>query len=342
MNCNEIKNQISESENLAIFEQTPEAAVHLKSCAGCRAALTYEEKLRQGFAGIASEAAPPDLVIKIMTIQSEQLSAVGSSEETTRQNWLSQLLRSLHGFPFKVAFAAGLAGFFAAVLLLRQPQVAPVNQPAVITQSKAIPGPANEEVFKMSTVEETQTPAEPANDKIIIDESLSDKERIPGAITFALDSSADAFVVDNADGVVMLADQPAASEAAMQLAMAPAIESEAVSSRPSSTARFAAAPPITTRHSRLAASQVISENSESKSEEATTQQKNPLAEELRDLIENNAIDQAEGFISLDEFVMRGYLPAEHLHRLRPPVGNGWYLQKTGSQIHIFLKKLSAQ
>ncbi len=338
MNCNEIKNLISESENLAIFDQTPEAAAHIKRCASCRVALAYEEKLRQGFADIASEEPPSDLAAKIMAIQSEQLSAANAFSESDQPAWLDRLLRSFQGFPFKVAFAAGLTGFFAAVLFLRQPQIGPVNQPVVITQSKSAPAPADEEAVQMTMAKKVQPLAEIGKDKAITNDSLSDKERIPGAITFALDSSTDTFVTDRAADGVTLADQPAASGAEMQLAMAPVGESVITRSSPSSTTRFTAPPPVGVQRERLLTSQFISESRESKSEQLATQRIDPLADELRELIENNAIDQPEGFISLDELAMRGYLPAEQLRRLRPPTGSGWYLQKSSDQLRIFLKK----
>lgn len=395
MNCNELKILLSECESLADLGQLPEVTTHLKDCADCRAALLYEGKLRQGFAGIAGEAAPPDLAARIMAIQSEPATETTKSAEPTESGWLDQLLRSLQGFPFKVAFAAGLTGFFAALLILRQPQLAPVNETATIAtrQEQSTPIPAKDEAFQLAkagkeptgshektlllettSIKKQREPggdsmqlamapkeeaAMPADDHKIAESpesgvapgsatetDASAEEHIPGAVTFALDSSADTFVADKAAGVaaVSLADQPAASEPEMQLAMAPSPDRETAKSvRPSAPARFAAPPPVGETRARISASQIMSESKNKKFELndelfAETESSDPLADELRKLIEANAINLPEGFINLDELAMRGYLPAEKLRRLRPPTGNGWYLQKTAGQMRIFLKK----
>jgi len=341
MNCNELKNLIGEAEDLAVFSQTPEAAAHLQCCSDCRAKLAFEEKLRQGFAGIASEAAPPDLAAKIMAIQVEQMAQAGKQTESSDTvGWFDRLLLSLQGFPFKVAFAAGFTGFLAAVLILRQPQATPVSQPATIAsgQRQEVPAPAGEDSkpmqmalapkqrrqvlpdgFKKSSpvLEHIDSKTETAG--------ADDEERIPGAITFTLDSSEDAFIADKAAGAVTLADQPAAPEAEMQLAMAPEREQAAVKAvSPAATSRFA--PPPAAVPSRLAASKKASPAVD------------PVGEELRELIESSGIDLPEGFIDIDDLAMRGYLPSEKLRRLRPPSGNGWYLQKTGDKLRVFLKK----
>ncbi|OGK07611.1 MAG: hypothetical protein A2W80_10960 [Candidatus Riflebacteria bacterium GWC2_50_8] len=396
MNCNELKILLSECESLADLGQLPKVTTHLKDCAACRAALLYEGKLRQGFAGIAGEAAPPDLAARIMAIQSEPATETAKSAESTEPGWLDQLLRSLQGFPFKVAFAAGLTGFFAAFLILRQPQLAPVNEPATIAtrQKQTAPVPAKDEAFQLAKAgreptgshektlllettsakkqrepggDSMQLAMAPKEEKAVVsaddhkiaesselgvapgseaEADTSAEEQIPGAVTFALDSSADTFVADKAAGAaaVSLADQPAASEPEMQLAMAPSPERETAKSvRPSAPARFAAPPPVGETHTRISASQIMSESRSKKFELsnemfAETESSDPLADELRKLIEANAINLPEGFISLDELAMRGYLPAEKLRRLRPPTGSGWYLQKTAGQMRIFLKK----
>ena len=376
MNCNELKNLISEAENLAIFSQTPEAAAHLKSCSDCRAKLAFEEKLRQGFAGIASEAAPPDLAAKIMAIQAEQMAQAGKqSESSDAGSWLDRLLLSLQGFPFKVAFAAGFTGFLAAVLILRQPQTAPVSQPATIAsgQRQEVPAPASEEKMLLAKSENKslQTFKEESTDSAAVSAlneyeagskpmqiamapekrrqtlpddlkksipdfqqvesktettSSNDEERIPGAITFTLDGSDDAFITDKAAGAATLADQPAASEAEMQLALAPERERatfKAVS--PAATSRFA--PPPVAAQPRLSAAK--------KAESAAV---DPAGEELRELLESSGLELAEGFIDIDDLATRGYLPSARLRRLRPPSGSGWYLQKTGDRLRVFLKK----
>jgi hypothetical protein len=363
MNCNELINLISEAEDLAVFNQTPGAAAHLKTCSGCRARLAFEEKLRQGFAGIASEAAPPDLAAKIMAIQAEQMTQAGKQNESSAADgWFDRLLLSLQGFPFKVAFAAGFTGFLAAVLILRQPQATPVSQPATIAsgQRQELPAPAGEERLLLAKSENrslqtlTEEPAKsptmqmamaPKERRQVLPDGskksapaleqsdsktettgANDEERIPGAITFTLDSSEDAFMADKAAGAATLADQSSASEADMQLAMAPERERGAAvkAVSPAATSRFAppvAAPP------RLAAS--------NKAESAAV---DPAGEELRELLESSGIELPEGFIDIEDLAMRGYLPSEKLRRLRPPSGNGWYLQKTGDKLRVFLKK----
>lgn len=361
MNCNEFKNLIGEAENLAVFSQTPEAAAHLKSCSDCRAKLAFEEKLRQGFAGIASEAAPPDLAAKIMAIQAEQMPRTNMHNEPSQADgWFDRLLLSLQGFPFKVAFAAGFTGFLAAVLILRQPQTAPVSQPATIAsgQRQEVPAPASDEKLllaksenkSLQTLEEESTepatmqmamaPKErrqvlpdglkksaPVLEQIDTSAEMADnEERIPGAITFTLDSSDDAFMADKDAGAATLADQPAASEADMQLALAPERERAAVKAvSPAATSRFA--PPPAATPPRLAASK--------KAESAAA---DPAGEELRELLESSGLELAEGFIDIDDLATRGYLPSAKLRRLRPPSGSGWYLQKTGDRLRVFLKK----
>ncbi|PKL41632.1 MAG: hypothetical protein CVV41_17930 [Candidatus Riflebacteria bacterium HGW-Riflebacteria-1] len=381
MNCNEFKVLLSECESLADLGQLPEVTAHLKDCAACRSVLLYEGKLRQGFAGIAGEAAPPDLAARIMAIQSEQAPESAKSAESAEPGWFDLLLSSLQGFPFKVAFAAGLTGFFAAFLLLRQPQLAPLNEPATIAthQEQAVPATGRDEAFQLAKTEEQPLPAShnkslqfdapavdakrdssdsgsmqlamtpkeeaaaPADAHQIAESS---EERIPGAVTFALDSSSDTFIADKTAGAaaVSLADEPDASEPEMQLAMSPAAERETARSvKPSAPARFASPPPSGETRARITASQKMSESKNKKLELsnelfAETESSDPLADELRKLLEANAIDLPEGFISLDELAMRGYLPAEKLRRLRPPTGSGWYLQKTTGQLRIFLKK----
>jgi len=367
MNCNELKNLIGEVEDLAVFSQTSEAAAHLKTCTECRARLTFEEKLRQGFAGIASEAAPPDLAAKIMAIQAEQLSRaenrIGSSETGS---WFDRLLLSLQGFPFKVAFAAGFTGFLAAVLILRQPQTTPVSQPSTIAsgQRQDVPAPGGEDRLLLAKSENKSLQAHPEESSELagvspqkeyesdsspmqmamapenrqqdikkIDSKAEtsrtyDEERIPGAITFTLDSSDDAFIADKAAGAATLADQPAASEAEMQLAMAPERESAKLKSvSPAETSRFSAPPLAVAAPARIAASR-----------KAALDETDPVGEELREILESSGIDLPEGFINLEELAMRGYLPSAKLRRLRPPAGNGWYLQKTGDKLRVFLKK----
>ncbi|MBU1105550.1 MAG: hypothetical protein KKB51_02685 [Candidatus Riflebacteria bacterium] len=377
MNCDEIKNLLSECKNLADLSQMPDAAAHIKSCAGCRAALGYEEKLRQGFASIATEAPPPDLAARIMAIQAEQLKETGLTQAAAEPDWFDLLLRSLQGFPFKIAFAAGLTGFFAAILILHQPQLATVQKPAEIATRREQTAPAvvedkigqlamkpeekqaemADKSMQLAMLKKSDQPEKadklmplaesasrlPATEEDSDAESLNE-ERIPGAMTFALDSSEDSFVPESSAGGATFADQPAASEPDMQLAMAPSENREMTKSvAPASPARFAPPPPVSSIRARMSASQVASEGKGKKfelSDEmfAETESSDPLAEELRELIKANAIDLAEGFISLDELAMRGYLPAEKLRRLRPPTGSGWYLQKNAGQLRIFLKK----
>jgi len=364
MNCNELKNLISEAEDLAAFSQTSPAAEHFKICSNCRAKLAFEEKLRKGFAGIVSEAAPPDLAAKIMAIQAEQMLQTDKSDDSFGVGgWLERLLFVLQGFPFKVALAAGFTGFLAAVLILREPQTAPISQPSTIAsgQRQEVPAPVSEERLLLAkseskslqtthTVESTdsadvsslnesdadskpmQIAMAPEKRRQVQPEGFNksapgfDEERIPGAITFTLDNSEEAFIADKAAGVVTLADQPAASEAELQLALAPERERAAFKDvNPAATSRFA--PPPVTASARIAASK-----------KAAAAAVDPAGEELRELLESSGIDLPEGFIDIDDLAMRGYLPSEKLRRLRPPSGNGWYLQKTGDKLRIFLKK----
>ena len=380
MNCDEIKNLLGECESLAELSQIPAAAAHFKSCAGCRAALRYEEKLRQSFISMVIEAPPPDLAARIMAIQAEHPVESNQAAPATELGWFDLLLRSLQGFPFKVALAAGLTGFFAAVLIMHQPQLAPVQAPVEMAKRRepVAPAPADDRTvqpelpakeeqissagksMQMAMLKEekqhetedkltqlTRSAPQQAAEKNNEAESLNE-EHIPGAMTFALDSSADSFVPESSadadSGAAALADQPAASEPEMQMAMAPSESSEmARSVTPSAAARFAAPPPGAGVRARISASQILSEGKSKKSELsdemfAESERSDPLADELRELIETNAIDLPEGFISLDELAMLGYLPAEQLRRLAPPAGSGWYLQKTASQLRVFLKK----
>ncbi len=377
MNCNELKQLISETEDLAGLGLTPEASDHLKACSDCRAKLAFEGKLRKGFAGIASEAAPPDLAAKIMAIQAEQLAETGARQHAERPGWLASLLLSLQGFPFKVAFAAGFTGFLAAVLILRQPQAVPVSEPTAVAtrQRQEIPAaaPAQEETptlaksdskslsiqsdkaklpgtsaeadsnatdnDRMQLAMTTERRRANKSDDLEISEPASKEkeERIPGAITFTLDSSADTFVAEqSAAGAPALADQFAASEAEIQLAMSPEDRESISAPMPSAPTRFAAPP--AELQPRIAASQVAKEASGGKMELKKSAAAAQNGEELLELIETNAIDMPEGFINLEELAMRGYLPSEKLRRLRPPTGSGWYLQKSGGKPRIFLKK----
>ncbi len=365
MNCNELKQLINETSDLAALARTPEAGAHLKTCSDCQVKLTFEEKLRGGFAVIASEAAPPDLAAKIMAIQAEQLAETAPPRQISRPGWLEIMLASLQGFPFKVAFAAGFTGFLAAVLILRQPQTVPVSEPTAVAskQRQEVPAPANDQTHiltrsenknlsiqadKEAAKEEMQLALAPEKRRASKAEGLeisemsewkgqiNEEERIPGAITFTLDSSADTFVTEKSSVAPVLADQPAASEADMQLAMTPLDRESAGSTQPSAPTRSAA--PAAEMQPRIAASRVAPAEQESGTELKKSQPDAQSGEELRQLIETNAIDLPEGFINLDELAMRGYLPSAKLRRLRPPSGNGWYLQKSGDRIRIFLKK----
>ncbi|PKL48257.1 MAG: hypothetical protein CVV42_10275 [Candidatus Riflebacteria bacterium HGW-Riflebacteria-2] len=362
MNCKELKNLISEAEDLAAIGQTPAAGTHLKTCADCRANLAFEEKVRQGFAAIACEAAPPDLAAKIMAIQAENIAPAEIQKgDPEADSWLDRLLLSLQSFPLKVAFTAGLIGFLSAVLMLRQPQTTPVREPTSLAsgQQQETPLPAQDEELLLAKAKDKGLQIQPeistvsgipagnedentGRDSMQMAmaprqrhlESKSEaaiesynEERIPGAITFTLDSSADTFVADREASAATLADQPAASEAEMQLAMAPA-----------ATSRFAAPPPDGEARPRLAASQVTSQGAAKKMKTMQSEAIDPSGEELRELIESSGIDLPEGFINLDELAMRGYLPSERLKHLRPASGNGWYLQKSGNKLRVFLKK----
>jgi hypothetical protein len=343
MNCHEIKDIINESADLGKIDQTAEVAAHLANCANCRAILAYEKKLRQGFAAMTDENAPADLAARIIAIAAE--SPELPTKPVPSDNWFDRLIASWQGFPFKIAFAAGITGFLAAVMILHQPQKEPTRQPGIVKVAKTESTAPAKDQTSDSSLQVALAPTMPNQKKSAelrasrqLNEgksSISSEEQIPGAITFSLDTDAEIMVEAASDQAK--AERQIAAEPEFQLAKADADECKTIREfRPAAVSRTAA-PPSASLRKRMSATNVLSEEHE-KTAESFANTGNALADELRQLIEKNAIDLPEGFINLNELAMQGYLPTNQLRRLQPPPGSGWYLQKHADHINVELKK----
>lgn len=345
MNCSECKNLIRELLDPERVLNSAEAVAHLHGCRDCQNFMRYEKALLKSFSSIAHEPPPPVLAQPIMAIQSKHI----SQEKAQSQNRLTTYLRNLLTMPFfKVAITAGLTGFFAAVVLMRTiyAPVPPANQTSqTILLDKTEVATATAPVISVTSAKTEQKNlllSKPADDLTVAamapaDSLVNEKEvshagdLIPGAVTFSL--AEEAYAAETATGLI----ESALSEPAPQLAMA-------------MQKRKAMSPSMRMATKPMETSAINMQMNESESRGRTEiaeefaaappamKAAEPLSLEIAELLEKHDLNLPDGFINIDDLAMRGFLGTAQLKKLKPPAGNGWYLQTIRGKKSISLKK----
>lgn len=342
MNCNECKNLIRELHEPDEISGNSEGRAHLQNCSSCHSALQFEKKLRQSFVMMAEEQPPMALTQKILNMQNEQLAS--ERQQVPAEQGIIAYLRHIFTAPMlKMALAASLTGFFAAVLLMRstrlQPDAAPTLDKVAMPQTQQAPAvpqvsktpseaPTKMKEFKLASIgKEEVAPQSGIADKDFRQNQALSEDTIPGAVSFSLADEAEPVSKGELSGNA--ADSESRPQLAMaresKRAMAPSIKAyaseEAVlerSSMPTTETAglsdgFAAAPSV-------------------------VEKIDPRAQEIADLLTIHDIDLPEGFIKIEDLAMRGFIGAAQLQEFAPPAGSGWFLQIIDGKKSIRLKK----
>ncbi len=341
MNCNECKILIRELHEPDEILGNSEGKAHLQNCSSCQSVLQFEKKLRQSFELMAEEQPPMALTQKILNIPNEQLA--NKIQPAQAEPGLIAYMRQIFTAPMlKMALAASLTGFFAAIVLMRSTYVQPdavsvtdkiavfktQEAPAVPEETKTSEAPTKMKELKLAGIgrDEIAQRASIADKDSLPDAAPSD-DTIPGAVSFSLADEAEPMTRSelSAEAVAAESRPQLAMAKEAKRAMAPAMEkyesneSDLKKSSMSTTETagfsdsFTAAPPV-------------------------VEKLDPRALEIADLLTNHDIDLPEGFIKIEELAMRGFIDAAQLQKFAPPAGNGWFLQIIDGKKSIRLKK----
>lgn len=334
MNCKELKNLLLEYSEISEITGNSEVSEHIKYCSGCKAAVENEKNLRNAFSSISKQPPPAFLASRIMAIQAESMQEAGAGKKS---GLIDKLLELFSIKNFSIAMAAGLAGFFTATIIYKTPLE---QTPALHTESpKTVLSRKFAETDEKNIVSQKDSPAKilrmPADElkKSVIQvppipepAEIADRDKIPGAVSFALKAKEQilfedrSFKADSSDDQIQLASSEAFSSEPSGGAMAPEIIPEMSSqNRTKSSAR---------RELRA------SIESESFSEEAT----DPRAEILLSTIEKFEIKIPHGFIKIEELAMRGFIDDGQLKELQPPAGSAWFLEISPAGKKVILKR----
>lgn len=342
MNCNECKILIRELHEPDEILGNSEVKAHLQNCSSCQSVLQFEKKLRQSFDIMAEEQPPLALTQKILSMQNEQLGRESQSSQPVQG--LIAYIRQIFTAPMlKMALAASLTGFFAAIVFMRstdmQPDAVPVSDkiavfktqeaPVAPEETKASPeAPTKMKEFKLASIErEEDAPQTSIAGKDSLSNAQPSDDTIPGAVSFSLADEAEPSTSSEPSGeAVVTESRPQLAMAReSKRAMAPAIEAYASNKGDGMKSSMQENETIGFSHDFAAAPSV-------------DEKLDPRALEIADLLTNHDIDLPEGFIKIEELAMRGFIDAAQLQKFAPPAGNGWFLQIIDGKKSIRLKK----
>jgi len=327
MNCQEYQKLIAELADLSLINENSELSEHICGCKACQSFLSYERKLREGFAVLGNEPMPAEIARKILSIPVAHASEVSSAAP----DWLEKIHALINSLPFKVAFASGISGFLLALALF--------YSPAPEQSSEKLKSIAHSEEKKLQGVNMASLPQPPVKmretgDKRRENDVIPPKitaDEIPGAVSFALEKQQIPAESDFADSEIVRFSQSevdASSQAPIFLAKSEA-EGRPVSARSRSYLRhegFAAAPIL------------LEENREAEvAEDVDEAIEDPRAAEIFELLRANNL-VAEGFVDLEKLLVRGYISGRQLREWRPPSGNGWYITSKEAGSRLVLRK----
>ena len=317
MNCAEFKNTTRELQSLKELQGDKAAAEHLAGCPDCRKFLRYEEKLRQSFGMIAQEPFPASLAVKIMAIQTENLPEAEKSIPI-----YDRLRHYFSVFPFKVAMASAIIGFFAAFIILHsttlKPDMAPSTDQTQLSLLKQQSLPTQQSLRAPKTTESADT-------TVVKSEISFEKGHIPGAMSFTLEESPQSEQLAPVTPKQFLTPQPELAMSGNKArAMSPQVES------------------LMDFSTSAASEKCESESSADLSEHSVIPKESDKADirgqEILDLLTRHSVELPEGQINIEELAMKGYISSQKLKELRPPSGCRWFLCIKNGQKTVQLKK----
>ncbi len=306
MKCEEIRNLIIETDDLASFEKDRQVLSHVKDCQSCQLYMAYEKNLRAGFAHISAQKMPEQLAKKLASIHTSQPKQLSSG-------FFGNITKLFSNFAYKTALVSCLIGFFAA-LLLQNDNVTkneiPTNAPTMLRARKAEPEMQQLQIAQAPRRQKIQQDASFAPETDNADEVFPAKEvaanevivptdEIPGAISFSIAS--DQTISSSRKHITLASAKPSAKS--RQRAMQP---------------------------------QALLKKAEISPESSFVPQEDPRIAELEQLLNSHAINLKNGKLDLDDLFTRGLLPAEKRSYFSPPPGMDWYVQKQQQLLKVKL------
>lgn len=306
MNCNEVKNLLFEACDLNEIMADNQLQAHINECSKCRAALKFEQKLREGFGSIAQQGPPADIAARIL--------AISKPEQCPAKNatWWQAIMESLTQISLKTAAISCLVGFIVAMFAFRQ------GAPVVSQQDFAR---ATEEInIEIATEAEAPPATEPKVSKTAtkaktekVVELFEDAEIIPGAeSSFSIHDETESLVSNHSNNENTFA-------MARSRAAAPSMPAK-------DSFKAESSPQI-----------LFSKIAETSSEESVKKIADPRASELTKLLKEAGISLKPGPLDLSLLAMRGLISSEKLISLRPAPGSHWFVEDHDGVTKIILK-----
>jgi hypothetical protein len=291
MKCEEIKNLIIETDDLAGLEKDRQVSSHVKDCKSCLNYFIYEKNLRAGFAHICTQPMPEQLTNRLAEIPASQ-------PDQSSSGFFANIAKLPGNFSYKTALVSCLIGFFAALLLQNDKVTQSPTSTPVMHARKAEPEIQQLQMAQAPKRKELQQDASLASEADKTDDFLPAKEEIaaivpadeiPGAISFSI-----------------------ASE---QTISSPEKQFTLASAKRSARGRQSERP-----------QPMLLEQAEGAPESSFAPKEDPRIAELEQLLNSHAISLENGRLDLDELFARGLLPAERRSHFSPPPGMDWFVQ----------------